>query len=66
MHEEIFDELQSLHFDNLALSPTRASWVKKWSKARIILFIGPTMWVLSTKDGKTHLWACTMVFRNVQ
>jgi hypothetical protein len=66
MHEEIFDGLQSLHFDTLTLSPTRAKWVERWSKARIILFIGPMMWVLSARDGNTHLWACTMVFRSVQ
>ncbi len=34
-----------LHFDILTLSPTRVNWVERWSKVRIILFIGPTMWV---------------------
>jgi hypothetical protein len=32
--------------------PTRANWVEGWSKARIISFIGPIMWISSSKDGK--------------
>jgi hypothetical protein len=53
MLEKIFDGLQSLHFDILTLSPTRVNWVERWSKAGIISFIGPTMWVSSARDGKT-------------
>jgi hypothetical protein len=53
MHEEILNGLQNLHFDTLTLSPTRVHWVKRWSKAGIISFIGPTMWVSFARDGKT-------------
>jgi hypothetical protein len=64
MFEEILDGLQSLHFDTLTLSPIKANWVERWSKVAIISLIRPTMWVLSAKDEKTQLGACTMVFRN--
>jgi hypothetical protein len=50
---EIHDGLQSLHFDNLTLSPTRANWVERWSKVWVISFIGCTMWVSFVRDGKT-------------
>jgi len=50
MLEEILDGIQSLHFDTLTLNPTKANWVERWSKVGIILFIGPTMWVLFVKD----------------
>jgi hypothetical protein len=33
MLEEIFNGLQSLHFDTLTLSPTKPNWVERWSKA---------------------------------
>jgi hypothetical protein len=35
---EILDGLQSFHFDILTLSPTRANWVERWSKAHAIIF----------------------------
>jgi hypothetical protein len=53
MFEKIFDGLQSLHFNTLTLSPTKVNSIKRWSKARIISFIGPTMCVLFIRDGKT-------------
>jgi hypothetical protein len=65
MLQEIFDGFQSLHFNTLILSPTRVNWVERWSKVRIISFKRPTMWVSFTKDGKTQLGACVMVFRSV-
>jgi hypothetical protein len=60
------DGLQNLHFDTLTLNPIRANWVEKWSKARIISFIRPMMWVSSAKDGKTQLGVHIMVFKSVQ
>jgi hypothetical protein len=53
MLKKIFDGLQSLHFDTMTLSPTRANSIKRWSKVGTISFIGPTMCELSIKDGKT-------------
>ncbi len=50
MFERIPDGLQSLHFEILALSPTRANWVKRWSKVETISFIRPMIYVLSTRD----------------
>jgi hypothetical protein len=50
---KISNGFQSLHFDILTLSPTRANWVERWSKARIIPLIGPKMWVSSIRYGKT-------------
>jgi hypothetical protein len=41
-----------LHFDTLTLSPTRVNWIERWSKAQVISFISPTMWVLFVRDGK--------------
>jgi hypothetical protein len=55
------DELQRLHFDTLTLSPTRANWVKRLSKAQVISFINPTMWVSFARDGKTQLGTHAMV-----
>ncbi len=49
---EIPNGLQSLHFDTLTLSLTKANWVKRWPKAHVISLIGPTMWVSFAKDGK--------------
>jgi len=63
---EIPNGFQSLHFDILTLSPTKANWVKRWSKMRIISFIGPMMWVSSTRDGKTQLGANVVVYRKAQ
>jgi hypothetical protein len=60
MFEEILNGLQSLHFGTSTFSPTKANWVERWSKVRIILLIRPTMWVLSIKDEKTQFGACTM------
>jgi hypothetical protein len=54
---EILDGLQSLHFDTLTLSPIRVNWVERWSNVQIISFIGPMMWISSTKDGKMQLGA---------
>jgi hypothetical protein len=45
----------------LTLSPTRANWVERWSKAWVISFIGPMMWISFARDGKTQLGACMMV-----
>jgi hypothetical protein len=53
MLKGILDGLQSLHFDTLTLNPTRVNSVKRWSTARIISFMGPMMYVLSVRDGKT-------------
>jgi hypothetical protein len=53
MFEEILDGFQSLHFHTLTLSPTRANWVKRWSKVEIISLIGPMMCVSFDRDGKT-------------
>jgi hypothetical protein len=53
MLEKIPNGLQSLHFNTLTLSPTKVNSIKRWSKARIISFIGPTMCVLFIRDGKT-------------
>jgi hypothetical protein len=55
-----------LHFDTLNLSPTRANWVERWSKAWAISLIGPTMWVLSIKDGEMQLGASVIIFKKVQ
>jgi hypothetical protein len=55
MLENIFEGLQSWHFYTLTLSPIEVNWVERWSKARIILLIGPIMWVLSTIDGQAQL-----------
>jgi hypothetical protein len=66
MPGEILDGLQSLHFNILTLSPTKVNWVKKWSKAQVISFIGLTMWVLFFRGGKTQLRARVMVFRRIQ
>jgi hypothetical protein len=52
MFGKILNGLQSLHFNTLTLSPTRVNWVERWSKTRVISLIGPTMQVLSVKDGK--------------
>jgi hypothetical protein len=49
----------------LTLIPTKATWVKRWSKAKKILLIGPMMYVSFTKDGNTQLGACAMVFWSV-
>jgi hypothetical protein len=53
MFEEFLDGLQNLHFDTLALSPTKVNQVERWSKVGIISIIGPTMWVLFARDEKT-------------
>ncbi len=52
MHGESPNELQSLQFDNLTLSPTRVNWVERWSKVHVISFIGPMMWVCGFKKKK--------------
>jgi hypothetical protein len=65
MLREIPNGLQNLHFDTLTLSPTKVNWVKRWSKEQVISFKGPIMWISSTRDGKTQLGACVMVFRRV-
>jgi hypothetical protein len=52
--------MDSLHFN------TRVNWVKRWSKTCVISFIGLTMWMSSTKEGKMQLGACKMVFRRAQ
>jgi hypothetical protein len=44
--------MDSLHFNTLTLSSTRANWVERWLKAWVISLIGPTMWVSSTREGK--------------
>jgi hypothetical protein len=49
----------------LTLSPTRANWVERWSKAKTTSLTGPMMWVLFTRDGKTQLGALVMVSKNV-
>jgi hypothetical protein len=64
MLEKLFG-LQNLHFDTLTLNSIRANWVKRWSKVKIILFIGPMMWISSIRDGNTWMGACTIVFRSV-
>jgi hypothetical protein len=61
MPGKILDGLQNLRFDTLTLSPTRANWVERWSKAQVISFISPIMWISSVRDGKTKLGACAMV-----
>jgi len=66
MPREILNGFQNLHFNTLTLSPTRANWVKRWSKAQIISYIGPTMWVSFAMDGKTQLRAHMMVFKKAQ
>jgi len=66
MPKDNLNELQNLPFDGLTLSPTKANWVEKWSKAGIISFIKSTMWVLFTKDEKTQLGVHAMIFRNVR
>jgi len=66
MPKKIPNGFQSLHFDTLTLSPTKANWVKRWSKVGINSFIGPTMWVSSVRARKTQLRACTMVSRSVR
>jgi hypothetical protein len=53
MPKEIDEGLQSLHFDTLTLILIQTNWVERWSKGRIISFIGHMMWVLSVRDGKT-------------
>jgi hypothetical protein len=53
MPGKIFDGLQSFHFDILTLSPTRANWVERWSKAQVFSLKGPMVWVLFGRDGKT-------------
>jgi hypothetical protein len=58
---EIIDGLQSLHFDTLALRPTKVNWVERWSKARAISLIDPTMWISTIRDGKTQMGARTIV-----
>jgi hypothetical protein len=60
---EILNGLQSLYFKTLTLNPTKVNWVKRWSKAKVISFIGPMMWISSIRDGKTHLGAYAMVFK---
>jgi hypothetical protein len=65
MFKEIPNGIQRLHFDTLTLSPIKVNWVERWLKVGMISFIGPTMWVSSTRDEKTQLRACIMVFRNV-
>jgi hypothetical protein len=50
----------------LTLSPIKANWIERWSKARIISPKGPMMWVSFARDGKTQLGVCVMVFRNVR
>jgi len=49
----------------LTLSPTRANWVERWSKAKTTSLIGPMMWVSFVKDGKTQLGPLVMVSNNV-
>jgi len=49
----------------LTLSPTRANWVERWSKAKTTSLTAPMMWVLFTRDGKTQLGALVMVSKNV-
>jgi hypothetical protein len=48
---KILDGFQSLHFDTLTLSPTNVNWVERWSKAWVISFKGPMMWVSFVGDG---------------
>jgi hypothetical protein len=50
----------------LTLSPTKVNWVERWSKAWVISFKGPTMWVSFVRDGKTQLRAYIMVFKKAQ
>ncbi len=66
MPREILDEFQSSHFNTSTLSLTKANWVEKWSKLEEISFIGPTMWVSSTRYRKTQFGARVMVFNKVQ
>jgi len=49
--------MDSLHFDTLAINPTRVNWVERWSKAWVISLIGPMMWVLFIKEIKMQLRA---------
>jgi len=62
MPKKIPNGFQSLHFDTLTLNPTRANWVKKWSKAWVISFKGPTMWVSSTRNIK-KTWYVKVIFK---
>jgi hypothetical protein len=55
MLRKIPNGFQSLHFYILTLSPTRANWVKRWSKVQVISFIGHVMWVSYTRDGNMQL-----------
>jgi hypothetical protein len=66
MPKETFDGFQSLHFNTLTLSPTRANWVERWSKAQVISFIGPMMWISFARDGKTQLGTYMMVFKKAR
>jgi len=50
MFEEIFERLQSLHFNILSLNLTKVNWVEGWSKTQLISLIRPKMWVSSVKD----------------
>jgi len=65
MPGEIPNGFQSLHFNTLTLSPTRANWVERWSQARVISLIGPMMWVSSATNGETQLGARAMVSNKV-
>jgi len=55
MPKMFFNRFQSLHFDTLALNPTRANWVERWLKAITTSLIRPIMWVSSIRDGNTKL-----------
>jgi len=62
MFGKILNGFQSLHFDILTLSPTRANWVERWSKVWVISLKGSMMWVSFAGDGMTQLGAHTIVF----
>jgi hypothetical protein len=66
MLEEILDGIQSLHFDTLTLNPTKVNRVERWSKVGIILFIGPTIWVLSVRELKDIVKGLCNGFRSVR
>jgi hypothetical protein len=60
MHGKIPNGLQSLHFDILTLSLTRANWVERWLKTWVISLKGLMIWVSWAKNGKTQLVACVI------
>jgi hypothetical protein len=64
MPGEIPNGFQSLHFNTLTLSPTRANWVERWSQTRVISLIGPMMWVSSVTDGEMQFTTRNLVVCN--